>query len=297
MKVTSTQFKPLRGTVALPGFIALSMLLLLLPENGTEPLRLGVRAMLQPLLRLTARTPAGAQPLPALMDVRAEGASAAQDLLDSNVPSSNYRAELERANAEIIRLRDLIRKHSNGLLAPEAERDEQPGINADVIARRTIWQEPTLGLNKGTADGARQDAGVMHRGAVVGRIVAAGAHASSMALLTHRGLSIGARLVDSRSEGVLSGCKNNDGSERLCRLQLVTKELKAKVGEQVVTSGLDGCFPAGLWLGTVVSIKKNPDFQWELSVQPARDESNLETVRVLAVQPPNVPWPVLPEKR
>ena len=294
MKVTSTQMNPARFTLALPGFIALSLLLLLLPESGVEPLRACVRMALQPLLRVVARAPADAQPQLAAINVRIESDDAPQAPANSALES---RAELERANAEIIRLRELLRRQAGEFAPQDAARREPPGIVADVIARRALWQEPVLGLNKGSADGVRMDAGVMHRGAVVGRIVACGPHASSMALLTHKGMSVGARLAESRAEGLLQGCRGGDASERLCRLQIVAKDLRVRVGEQLVTSGLDGCFPAGLWLGTVSAIKKIDGFQWELSIQPARDETSVETVRVLSVQPPEVPWPVLPERK
>lgn len=294
MKVTTTQLNCARLPLALPGFIALSLLLLLLPESGVEPLRAGVRMMLQPLLRVASRAPADAQLRVAAMNVRIG------DDYDTQAPvniSTDSRVELERANAEIVRLRELLHRQACELAPQDAARRDPPGIAADVIARRAVWQEPVLGLNKGSVDGVRMDAGVMQRGAVIGRIVACGPRASSMALLTHKGMSVGARLADSRAEGILQGCRTVDASEHLCRLQIVAKDLRAHVGEQVVTSGLDGCFPAGLWLGTVTAVKKNVDFQWELSIQPARDESNVETVRVLAAQAPEVPWPVLPERK
>jgi rod shape-determining protein MreC len=142
----------------------------------------------------------------------------------------------------------------------------------------------------------RLHAGVLHRGAVVGRIVAVGPHAASMALLTHRGLCLAARLVNCRVEGMLQGAKD-EGGERLCRMAVVSRDLPVKVGEQVVTSGLDGTFPAGLWLGVVTAIKKAGDVQWELSVRPACNANAIESVQVLTTLQPEVSWPAMPAPR
>jgi len=196
--------------------------------------------------------------------------------------------ELQRARAEIVRLRELLQR-----AAPTATAQEPDGIEAPVIVRRTLWQEPLLGLGKGSAEGVRLDAGVLHNGAVAGRIVAVAAHASSMALLTHHDVAVGARLAETRLEGVLHGQRGNDG-EGLCRLSIVSRKAPGKLGEQVLTSGLDGVFPPGLWIGTVVKLRKSENFEWELLVRPAVDESGLEAAHILTVRPPETPWPVKP---
>ena len=204
--------------------------------------------------------------------------------------------EIDRLRADVVRLLNEVR-HLQRLQPGQGENLRQPqGVDADVIARQVLWQQPFLGVNRGAADGVRLNAGVMYRGAVVGRIVSVGEHASSMALLTHRGLCVGARLVNCRFEGVLQGAQDT-GTERLCRLAIVGRDMPAKVGEQVVTSGLDGTFPAGLWLGEVTAIKKTSDVQWELSVRPACNENAIESVHVLVNAVPDVPWPSAPKRK
>lgn len=283
---------PARYNLAYPSFICLSLLLFAVPESSVGTLRAEAHSLLRPLLQMTAHTSRSAQLLPASIGI--------QDPKDPSArpenQNKNSAAEYDVLSAQCVRLRNAI-QHARTLVSPkDGLVDDPPGIEADVIARRVMWQEPLLGLDKGSAEGVRNDAGVMHRGAVVGRVVAVGSHASSIALLTHRSMSIGARLADCRVEGVLQGQKSNDGSERFCRLQITAKELKATVGEYVVTSGLDGTFPAGLWLGAVTKINRTGDFQWELIVRPACDENRVESVHILTVQPPEVPWPQMPKK-
>jgi rod shape-determining protein MreC len=117
-----------------------------------------------------------------------------------------------------------------------------------------------------------------------------------MALLTHRGVSVGVRLAECRAEGVLQGTVDT-GNERFCRMTIVGRECGAKVGERVATSGLDGSFPAGLWLGVVASVKRAGEMQWELAVQPACNTNTIEFVQVLTGKLPEVPWPEVPQEK
>jgi cell shape-determining protein MreC len=280
MLTTASRRPALRSSPVLPILLGAAVLLLLTPERLSNGWRAAALSCLAPLLPNVAHASASKSILPASI-VATNGTQAAQ-------PAGQNNGELQKANAEIVRLRELLQR-----AAPAAMSNELDGLEAPVIVRRALWQEPLLGLGKGSAEGVRLDAGVLHNGAVAGRIVAVAAHASSMALITHHDVAVGARLADARLEGVLHGQRGNDG-ERLCRLLVVARKAPGKVGEQVLTSGLDGVFPPGLWIGTVVKIRKSENFEWELLVRPAVDESGLESAHVLTVRPPETPWPVKP---
>lgn len=282
MNLTTTQFSPSRASYTLATLTALSLLLLAIPDSASAQLRVSVKATLQPFIRLAPGFNS-AQPVPASITTHSPNAP----LDTANIHS----AQFDEARARLVEMENRIRSLKSLLPPEESDFREPPGVNATVIARRAVWQEPLLGLDKGTHDGVHTDAGALCRGAVAGRIVAAGPRASSLALLTHPGVTIGARLMQSRIEGILQGTKSAEGNSHLCRLQIVAKEIKTQPGEQVVTSGLDGVFPPGLWLGTVVSVTKTASFQWQLEVQPAIDESRIEAVHVLTIHPPEVPWP------
>lgn len=277
-----------RTSLAYPSFMCLALLMFAVPESSVNSLRASVYSALLPVLRMTANSHRSAEPQAASIGISIDAKPAP---VTGGKGSPNMSAEYDQLCADCIRLRNAIRVAQSLVPPKDATLEIPQGIEAAVIARKVMWQEPLLGIDRGSADGVRNDAGVMHRGAVVGRIVASGPHFSSMALLTDRSMRIGARLVDCRVEGILQGQKAGEGTERFCRLQIVAKELKATVGEHVVTSGLDATFPAGLWLGMVTKITRTGDFQWELLVRPACDESRIESVHVLTGETPEVPWP------
>jgi rod shape-determining protein MreC len=57
------------------------------------------------------------------------------------------------------------------------------------------------------------------------------------------------------------------------------------VGERVLTSGLDGIFPRGFVIGTVVRAVRGSGEYSEVAIQPAVDFSSLHVVLVLLTRP------------
>jgi len=295
-----------RSHILFPGLTLLALLLFLVPEAHVESTRARALSALSPLLRLFGAAGRSARPQAALIAVPV----AALPALKPEPTTENHAAE-DALRAEVVRLLNENALLRNALPAPtplvQAQKDGRrhplalpPGLGADVIARRVLWQEPVLALDRGEADGIKLHAGVLHRGAVVGRIISVAPQVSCMALLTHRGISVAARLAASRIEGVLQGgplpAAGEEG-ERLCRMAVVGRDIIVKPGEAVVTSGYDGSFPPGLWLGVVVGTKKKGDVQWELSVRPACNENAVECVYILTAAMPEVPWPVMPQSK
>lgn len=289
-----------RSQLLLPGLLLLALVLFLVPDEQVNSLRGRALSGLSPLLRPFARfnlPPPGlasaAVPLTPMPVQRSDTPEAAPAAASPASESEMY----ERLKADYVRLWDAYARLQTQLNEKGLPLPQPQGINANVIARKVLWNESVLALDHGEADGVRPNAGVVHRGAAAGRIVSTGPHASTMALLTHRGMSITARLAECRVDGVMQGAKDDGGGERLCRMALVGRECPAKVGESVVTSGFDGAFPPGLWLGVVTGIKKISDLQWELSVRPACNENAVEMVRVLTCKTLDVPWPAMPKSR
>jgi len=68
-------------------------------------------------------------------------------------------------------------------------------------------------------------------------------------------------------------------------MNYVATEDDVKVGEKVVTSGMDKIFPRDIPVGTVVEVKAGNPFK-VIRVQPAAKLARLETVIVLLSQAP-----------
>ena len=87
-------------------------------------------------------------------------------------------------------------------------------------------------------------------------------------------------LVDSRIQGPVGGT-----GEPTLMMKYIPTEEEVKVGEKLVTSGMDKIFPRDIPVGTVMEVKAGTPFKL-IRVQPAAKLDRLETVIVLLTQTP-----------
>jgi rod shape-determining protein MreC len=148
---------------------------------------------------------------------------------------------------------------------------------AKVFARDpTNWFQ-MFWINKGSDEGLLQDMVVTGPSGPVGRIHRVLDNASSVMLITDVNSAVAARLQTSRVEGILEGRGKNR-----CFLKYVSKDIDVKVGERVITSGLDGIFPTGFLIGTVSRVEKEGEEVFQLvEVEPSQDMNTVEEVVIL----------------
>ena len=130
-------------------------------------------------------------------------------------------------------------------------------------------------LNVGARDGVHDGWATMDGIGLVGRISGVGARTARVILLTDSNSRIPVTAQPSGQRGLLSG----DNSARP-PLEFVEKPDLLRPGDQVVTSGDGGVFPAGLLVGTVVQSNDR-----RLRVALSADYERLEFLRILRSQP------------
>lgn len=126
-------------------------------------------------------------------------------------------------------------------------------------------------LNVGARDGVRDGWATMDGIGLVGRISGVGERTARVILLTDSNSRIPVTTQPSGQKGLLSG----DNTMRP-PLEFVEKPDLVRPGDQVVTSGDGGVFPAGLLVGTVVQGTDR-----RLRVGLSADYERLEFLRVL----------------
>ncbi|WP_323006085.1 rod shape-determining protein MreC [Pseudorhodobacter sp.] len=126
-------------------------------------------------------------------------------------------------------------------------------------------------LNVGARDGVRDGWATMDGIGLVGRISGVGDRTARVILLTDSNSRIPVTAQPSGQRGLLSG----DNTARP-PLEFVEKPDLVRPGDQVVTSGDGGVFPAGLLVGTVVQGNDR-----RLRVALSADYERLEFLRVL----------------
>lgn len=228
------------GVVAL-----LTLILLNLPGHTTARLKLAVGSLFLPLFGL---------------------ASSSQHLAGKAGDAVTTRGELLRQNEALRRQNEQLRFEAMqaGAIAGENARLRQlfgwPRRTqwkvklANVVLRdpanwwRTVW------IDLGSRDGARVNLPVLTADGLVGRISSVTLTRSQVVLLGDRGCKVAAEVAESRDSGVIGAADPFDNS--LVALGFLSKNASLKPGEDVVTSGLGGLFPAGIPIGKIVDSRQ-----------------------------------------
>jgi rod shape-determining protein MreC len=202
-----------------------------------------------------------------LQDVRTEN-----EQLQVEVARLKVGLQQERAIAEQSRtLQQLLELRSSLSFAT---------TGAAVIAGGASPDFRTMTIDKGTGDGLRADMAVIAPSGVVGRIIMPSARASKVQLLIDRNAAAGALVERSRAQGVVQG----SGSE-LLQMNYVSGVADVKVGDLVVTSGIDGIYPKGFVIGQIQSIQRGAGEFSGIVIRPAVDFASLEAVLIVLTPP------------
>jgi rod shape-determining protein MreC len=195
------------------------------------------------------------------------------DYLKSQLASVQIQLQEQRALAD----------RSRGLeqLLELRDRSKLRTAGAEIIGASATPDFRTLTIDKGTREGLRPDMAVIAPAGIVGRIVVPSARAAKVQLLIDRYAAAGAIIERSRAQGVVIGA----GDERL-RMEYVSELADIAVGDDVVTSGIDGIFPKGFVIGRVEAVDRSGGAYKRIVVKPAVDFSSLEAVLVVLTPTP-----------
>ena len=133
-------------------------------------------------------------------------------------------------------------------------------------------------LDKGNADGVRKNMAVVTPLGVVGQVVAVTPHTAKVLLMTDPNSGIDVLVQRTRSRGIVSG-----SLETGTILKYVKRSEDIQEGDRLITSGIDGVFPKGLMVGTVIKVRKQHLglFQF-VEILPAVQSSRTENVLIVA---------------
>lgn len=122
-------------------------------------------------------------------------------------------------------------------------------VAGTVVARDPIAWDASFLIDRGLSDGIQEGAVVFADGAVVGRIAAVARRTARVETIYSPECRIGVKLSETGGVGVLRG--RIEGAT-VCLVDYLERDLRYRVGELVVTSGLSEIIPEGLPIGRVV---------------------------------------------
>lgn len=182
-------------------------------------------------------------------------------------------AQMDEISMENIRLKEL--------LSYKTEMAGQYNLQlAEIIAENNNNLQHTITLNKGSNDGIATGMTVLNHSGLIGRITAVLPESSEVMLLPDRESAVGARVWSTREViGVVEG----DGTDS-SNLQMIhlPHDADLYVGDDIVTSGLDGVFPGGIHIGEVTAIEYSANGLTKTAyIKPYVNFSRLEEVFIL----------------
>jgi rod shape-determining protein MreC len=160
---------------------------------------------------------------------------------------------------------------------------------ANVIAADATGGFKVAVIDRGSHDGLRPNMAVISSKGVVGRIVdqPPSLYAAKVQLLTDHSAGAGAMVERSGAGGVVVG---QDGDPPL-RMDYVSNLADVKVGDRVVSSGLDGIYPSGFAIGFVEKVSNGAKLYKDIEIRPVVDFRALQDVLVVLDPPPRVAGP------
>lgn len=144
------------------------------------------------------------------------------------------------------------------------------------------WYE-SITVNKGSADGVKENMAVVNKDGLVGRTRNVTTHTSEVLLILDAQGSLGGMTKESRIPGVLTGIGGGKGLLSMTNLPF---NAEIQLNDVVVTSGEGGVFPAGLLVGTVVKVGNSVDgLSKEAVIEPFCNFDSLDEVLILIPNP------------
>ncbi len=214
-----------------------------------------------------------------------------QSWLDAVVSFHELRAENEQLREEIdfiegqlMQFQELQKQNARYRQMLEFnDSSEFDLLPAEVIARDPSQWFGTITINRGYLDGVKREAPVVTDRGLVGIVSTVSPNSSQVILITDPRLAVGAMVQRSRDPGVVesdsAGYTKEPSNLRMTNLP---PDAHIQLGDNIISSGLGGVFPRGLFIGTVKEIgKDHSGLVLAAIIEPRVNFNRLEEVSIV----------------
>jgi len=161
------------------------------------------------------------------------------------------------------------------------KRLDDRGIVAEIIrdARNPFARKVII--DKGLSQGLSPGLAVIDGKGVVGQVTAVGVLSSEVTLTTEKDQAVPVMVLRNGVRAIAVGT----GREGTIDVPFIPVAADIQVGDALVTSGIDGTYPAGLSVASITLVDKNPAFPFaRISANPAAGTDQYRFVKVLMQQ-------------
>lgn len=175
------------------------------------------------------------------------------DVMDRNEQLEAENAELRQQMVDY----DRIKAENDAYKALARIQDtnsEASYVSAFVIGRDPLDEFGGFTLDQGSTDGvAVNDAIISDRGYLLGVVVEVDATRCKVMTILHPSFNAAGVISRTRENGIITGSADY-AADGQCVLTNLDRATEARKGDQVITTGLGGVFPANLLVGTVQEV-------------------------------------------
>lgn len=175
------------------------------------------------------------------------------DVMDRNEQLETENAELRQQMVDY----DRIKAENDAYKALARIQDtnsEASYVSAFVIGRDPLDEFGGFTLDQGSTDGvAVNDAIISDRGYLLGVVVEVDATSCKVMTSLHPSFNAAGVISRTRENGIITGSADY-AADGQCVLTNLDRATEARKGDQVITTGLGGVFPANLLVGTVQEV-------------------------------------------
>jgi rod shape-determining protein MreC len=184
---------------------------------------------------------------------------------------------LEALEAEMAQLKRLV----DARPAPE-----RTSVIAELLYESRDAFTRKVVVDKGSAQGLGTGQAVIDHQGVVGQVTRVFPLAAEVSLITDKSQSVPVQNVRSGLRSVTFGT----GLDGAMELRFIPVNADIQIGDLLVTSGIDGIYPAGLPVATVTNIERNAAFAFaRITCTPVAGVSSHTRVAILSAAPPVAP--------
>ena len=185
--------------------------------------------------------------------------------------------ELEAENQHLRALLDLARRPGIRSIPAEIQYDTRDPFTQKVV------------IDHGSSAGIQLGAPVLDESGVLGQVTRVFPLQSEVTLITDKDQAVPVQLVRTGLRSVIYGTPRGEALD----LRFVPSSADVKIGDQLVTSGLDGVFPAGLPVARVAQVDRQADTAFARVIcTPIAPVHGPRQLLVLQYQTPMPPSPI-----
>jgi rod shape-determining protein MreC len=183
----------------------------------------------------------------------------------AELTTSNLR--LQQSQGDVSRLRQLL-GYSDELTMKTTM--------GTAIMLDTSGRFKSIIIDRGSNAGVEVNDTVVNANGLIGRVVLTTKDMAKVQLVTDNNCSVGALVERTRRQGVMRG--DGAGGAQLYDIPSLSD---IQPGDTVLTAGIDGIYPKGIPVGTIVKAEKGQDLFKQIAVRPAVDFGAVEEVIVI----------------